>query len=197
MSSWIYLRPLGLHLYKVARSQNQSHSSGNQQSKLTRNTRHWTRDLQSGFNEGLHQSKPSVQIARFKKVDLEALPESNLSRRAVNQRLTDNPLSPAYPDGGAALGARRRHHRKLATHTSAHQYSNPRCSTRSRGRVNCEGRTYRGRSMRMGPIHGVGWTRGLVVVRRRIPGRPRPCLTSGDHAHERRSRVNTPPTCLR
>jgi hypothetical protein len=120
-----------------------------------------------------------------------------MSRRAVNQWLTDNPLSLAYPDGGAAPGARRRHHWKLATHTSAHQYSNPRCSTCSRGRVNCEGRTYRGRSMRMGPVHGVGWTRGLVEVQRRILGRPRPCLISGDHAHERRSRVNTPPTCLR
>jgi hypothetical protein len=47
----------------------------------------------------------------------------------------------------------------------------------------------------MGPDHGVGRIGGLVEVRRRIPGRPR--LTSGDHAHERHSRVNTPPTCLR
>jgi hypothetical protein len=37
----------------------------------------------------------------------------------------------------------------------------------------------------------------LVGVRRQIPSHPRPCLTNGDHARERRSRMNTPPTGLR
>jgi hypothetical protein len=62
---------------------------------------HMIRDPWSVFNEGVHQSKPSVQIARFKTFAPEALPASNLSRRAVNRRLVDNPLSSVYLDGGA------------------------------------------------------------------------------------------------
>jgi hypothetical protein len=45
--------------------------------------------------------------------------------------------------------------------------------------------------------HGVGQNEGLVEARRRIPSRPYPCLSSGDHTRERRSRISKQHTGLR